>query len=236
MTIDSQTNDAHFITPRLDNTQPQNTPVDVFALEFFSNNPSILLSGERKGILHVIDLRVPPFGSDADTILHPSCITHIKQLDSHRILVSGLYSSLCQYDLRYRKTDTSGPDYPRKKSPFGYNANHTRSILDYPDFHNSATIYHGLDVDLETGVVAVAQEHDSVHRPVQIFSLHGGHKLRSPRLEAFTLIYPDQVMRCVKWVEDVKDRAKSLYIGCNGIFRYGWTGDDDDGMLMTRGR
>lgn len=66
-----------------------------------------------------------------------------------------------------------------------------------------------------------------MHPPVQIFSLHGGHTLRSPRVEKFDMISRDQVVKCVQWVEDVENRAKSLYIGSNGIWRYAWTGDDD---------
>ena len=82
----------------------ENHPKDIFSLEFLDDNPSILLSGGRPGILNITDLRVPVFGRNADIITHPSSITHIKQLDAHHILVAGLNSSLRQYDLRFRTT------------------------------------------------------------------------------------------------------------------------------------
>lgn len=226
MTVDKRDYDAHFISPKP--VLHETYPTDIFALEFLSESPSILLSGGRRGILNITDLRLPKFGSNADTIRHPSSITHIRQLDFHRILVSGLNSSLCQYDLRFRKLDTPPtPTPPRKKPRPIQNPNPTKSILEYPEFHNTASIQHGLDIDSETGALAVGQEHDSVHPPVQIFSLHGGHTLRSPRVEKFDMISRDQVVKCVQWVEDVENRAKSLYIGSNGIWRYAWTGDDD---------
>lgn len=234
MTVDKRDYDAHFISPK---PTPQTTyPTDVFALEFLSDNPSILLSGGRRGILNITDLRVPKFGLDADTIRHPSSITHIKQLDAHRILVSGLNSSLCQYDLRFRKIDTPTTPVPRtnKKHRSRHNPSPTRSILEYPAFHNTASIQHGLDIDFDTGVVAVGQEHDSVHPAVQLFSLHGGHVLKSPRVEKFGLVAEAQVVKCVQWARDVENRAKSLYIGANGIFRYAWTGDDDFDVVVRK--
>ncbi len=114
-------------------TQFQNYPKDIFALEFLSDNPSVLLSGGRPGLLHVTDLRVPTFGyGNSDIISHPSSITHIKQLDAHRILVAGLDSHMCQYDLRYRKEETFDPSsthYSGSKNP--RNNTSTRSILIY---------------------------------------------------------------------------------------------------------
>jgi hypothetical protein len=227
MTVDKRDYDTHFISPKP--VPEERYPSDVFALEFLADNHSVLLSGGRRGILNITDLRIPKFGSDADTISHPSTITHIKQLDAHRIIVSGLNSTLCQYDLRFRKVDAPPPPAPfGRKYRSIYNATPTRPILEYTGFHNTATIQHGFDVDLETGVVAAAQEHDAfVRPPVQLFSLHGGQMLRSPRLEKFDDLYTDQVVPCLRFVEDCENRAKSLYIGANGIYRYAWIGDDD---------
>jgi hypothetical protein len=226
MTVDKTNFDAKFVSPIP--TPGSSYPTDVFALEFLSDNVSVLLSGGRRGILDITDLRVPKFGTDADTITHPSSITHIKQIDSHRILVSGLNSSMRQYDLRFRKLDTPAPPRKSKKLRSLYNASATRSILEYPSFHNTATIQHGLDIEPELGVVAVCQEHDSVHPPVQIFSLHGGHKIRLPALEDVSNIERDQVVRCVQWVDDAQHRTRSLWVGNNGgIDRYAWAGNDD---------
>jgi hypothetical protein len=159
MAIDKRNADAHFLSRKL---FPPDHSRDVFALEFLSNHPSVLMSGGRSGGLNFTDLRVPDYGSQADVIKHQSSITHIKQLDAHRIIVAGLESCLCQYDLRFRK----GPE-------------RTQSVLQYPDYQNTAHTRIGFDVDLELGVVAAAQEHDISHPPVQLFSLHGGYPLQS---------------------------------------------------------
>ncbi|TVY35631.1 hypothetical protein LSUB1_G004755 [Lachnellula subtilissima] len=162
-------------------------PSDVFAVEFLADNHNVLLSGGRKGILNIADLRVPNTSSE-DVITHPSCITHIRQLDNHRIIVAGLNSYLCQYDLRFRKlTSTVSSSAPglkkhssipktRRRDTSFKNQTSTRSLLQYPDFKNDSTINTGFDIDLETGTVAAAQEWDSVNPPVQLFSLHGGHR------------------------------------------------------------
>ncbi len=196
MTIDKQNFDAHFLSRNL---FPPEHSKDVFALEFLSNDPSILLSGGRSGILNVTDLRVPDFGQQADVIKHQSSITHIKQVNAHRIIVAGLESSLCQYDLRFRK----GPK-------------RTQAVLRYPDYQNSASIRIGFDIDLDNGVVAAAQEHDISHPHVQLFSLHGGHALRSEasrlgREGEFARISAGlEVVPCVRFAQDVEGKMKSL--------------------------
>jgi hypothetical protein len=173
------------------------------------------------------------FGRNADIIIHPSTITHIKQLDINRILVAGLNSNLCQYDLRFRKTDTYSPPRlqyrPKQKSK--RNLNPTGSILAYPDYCNSASIQLGFDVDLESGIVAAAQEQDENHRPVQLFSLHGGHKLRSPYVSKFRLWDEDEQapnVKCVRFARDIEGRMKSLYVGLAAdIQRYAWAEQEE---------
>jgi hypothetical protein len=206
-------------------------PKDIFALEFLYDNPSVLLSGGRPGLLNITDLRVPVFGRNADTISHPSSIIHIKQLDAHRILVAGLNSSLCQYDLRFRKDSHSSP--PRQRQTSRHNLKLTRTILTYPDYWNNASIQLGFDADLELGIIAAAQEQDEHHRPVQLFSLHGGHKLRSPYVSRYApgsghdenaAVNP----KCVRFVRDIEGRMKSLFVGQTiDIRRFAWAEIDE---------
>lgn len=130
---------------------PETCPRDIFALQFLAETPSVLLSGGRLGLLHINDLRIGnSFEKNLDWIYHPSSITHIKQIDPHRIIVAGLNSSLRQYDLRYRKADTIIPKNHGRGTP-------TRSIVQYPDYFNTATVECGFDVDVESGIVAVSQ-------------------------------------------------------------------------------
>jgi hypothetical protein len=195
-------------------------PRDIFSLEFLQDNPSVFLSGGRPGIINITDLRVPMFGRNADTITHPSSITHIKQLDAHRLLVAGLNSSLCQYDLRFRKEEAHSSRWPQIRR----NRHPTRYILTYPDYWNEATIQIGLDVDLESGIVAAAQEQDVHHCPVQLFSLHGGHKLRSPYVSR-NIRYVEEItnVKCLRFLRDIESRMKSLFVGQPpDIQRFAW--------------
>lgn len=193
----------------------ENHPKDIFSLEFLDDNPSILLSGGRPGILNITDLRVPVFGRNGDIITHPSSITHIKQLDAHRILVAGLNSSLRQYDLRFRKEATLSSAWPQTFSKHSSRRNRhpTRYILAYPDYCNEATIQLGLDVDLESGIVAAAQEQDEHRSHVQLFSLHGGHKLCSPYLSKRRYVEDVANVKCLRFARDIEGRMKSLYVG-----------------------
>jgi len=189
---------------------------NVFALEFLSDNHSILLSGGRKGLLDISDLRVPNCGTRADVINHPSSITHIKQLDAHRIIVAGLNSTLCQYDLRFRKdtVQSSSITEQRQHHKSRRNVKATRPILQYPDFWNNARIGLGFDVDFETGIVAAAQEQDEFHPSVQLFSLHGGHKLRSPAVSKTSLPFEEsQYVKCLQFAGHIEQEIKSLWIG-----------------------
>ncbi|KAL2066589.1 hypothetical protein VTL71DRAFT_2660 [Oculimacula yallundae] len=209
--------DTKFVTP----PTPSNVnPDDLFAVEFLSDNPSILLSGGRRGVLNLTDLRAPIPSWDKDTITHPSSITHIRQINAHRIIVSGLSSSLCQYDLRYRKEDLQLP------SPTRYQKNkaYTRPILSYPEYHNTASHQAGFDIDLESGIVAAAQEADEYHPSVQLFSLHGGHKLASPYTNDFQHNSKDHpTVKCLRFARDSDLQMKSLFVGHPGVItRYAW--------------
>ncbi|KAI9053874.1 hypothetical protein LZ554_002821 [Drepanopeziza brunnea f. sp. 'monogermtubi'] len=139
---------------------------DVFALSFLTDNPTILLSGGRKGILTLSDLRAPITIFGADKITHPSTITHIQPLNAHQIIVAGLNSSLCQYDLRYRK-DEFAISLTHRKSKSRQNPEPTRSILRYPAYQNSANWQIGFDVDLESGIVAAVSR--AIFFPSDIF-------------------------------------------------------------------
>lgn len=233
LTIDKRNYDMNWLGPKP--TQFQNYPKDIFALEFLSDTPSVLLSGGRPGLLHITDLRAPTFGyGNSDIISHPSSITHIKQLDAHRILVAGLDSHMCQYDLRYRREEPLGPSsahYSGSKNP--RNRTSTRSILTYPEYCNPARIHLGFDVDLESGIIAAAQEQGlqsdiSGSPAVRLFSLHGGHVLPSPdasKTKSWDFDEDVKNVRCVKFARDIEGKMKSLYVGqapLPQICRYTW--------------
>ncbi|EPE30874.1 WD40 repeat-like protein [Glarea lozoyensis ATCC 20868] len=212
---------------------------DVWALEFQNDKNDVLLSGGRGGQLQCNDLRDSRTPTESSTLItHPSSITHIKQLDPNRILVAGLESSLCQYDIRYLKLDT-GRVVSRQRPPNRLTTRQTtakastRTILQYPDYHNTATRNVGFDVDLEIGVIAAAQEFNGVQPLVRLFSLWGGHTLHSAALErhygSISNPYGDHV-RCLKLCRDIDDRMKSLYIGLgSSIQRFAWADEAENG-------
>lgn len=214
-----------------------NHPKDVFALEFLSDNPFVLLSGGRNGVLNTSDLRVSNLSSRlaADVIIHPSSITHIRALNSHRIIAAGLRSSLCQYDLRFLKLDKPITlTTPSKKSKYGKqdyqareNLQSTRPILTYPQYHNKSHLQLGFDIDLESGLIAAAMEQDdhSDNSLVQLFSLKGGEALHTPHFDkSLAQQQSRQNVKCLQFLQDIENSIKSLYVGVGGeILRYAWS-------------
>lgn len=239
--IDKESCDIHWLTPKA----PRNTdidddsgfPKDIFALDFLRNDPSVLLSGGRRGILSITDIRIPIFGRNSDSIRHPSCITHIRQVNDHRIIVAGLNSSLCQYDLRFRKLHAS-PLFPQQRTGKGKdkqtaNAKWTRPILQYPDYYNSSIIPIGFDVDLESGIVAAAQQSKSGWGlgPVHLYSLETGQMLRSLENNAGTVgrssegESQNEWVQCIRFARDYGKSVKNLYLSStigSDIVRYTW--------------
>lgn len=219
--------DTTFVTPAPDKDQPD----DIFAVDFLADNPSILLSGGRRGVLSLTDLRIPMSSAKPDTITHPSSITHIRQIDQHRLIVSGLNSNLAQYDLRFRRTRNLRPTpEQRTKAKSKLNLRPTTAILTYPDYQNSASHQAGFDIDLEAGIVAAAQEADEFTPAVQLFSLHGGYKLASPLANGFQAKGDeDLLVKCLRFARDSDSGMKSLYVGQKKVIqRYAW-GEVDDG-------
>ncbi|KAM3088954.1 hypothetical protein ACMFMG_000575 [Clarireedia jacksonii] len=231
--VDREIN-AAWISPE-GNSHNHDNPRDVFALEFLPENPFILLSGGRNGILNITDLRLPKFGPHADTIMHRSSITHIKAVDESRILVAGLNSSLCQYDLRFRKSRSiSSQEYyqQRGKRKGKKTRAPTFPCLDYPGYKNEAQIGIGFDVDLELGIIAAAQDYDS---RINLFSLHGGHILNSRPVKSKMADdrYIDSILckgtRCLKFVQDTPNNPRSIWVADqNSLARWAWDHGDSD--------
>jgi hypothetical protein len=216
------------------------TMPDVWAVEFQQEKDDVILSGGRGGILHCNDFKDRRIATSASTIItHPSSVTHIRQLDTHRLLVAGLESSLCQYDLRYLKLDTEGRIGPGHHESLAHAGPSpklsrpcTRPILQYLDYYNTATRELGFDIDLETGVIAAAQEAIHSQPPIRLFSLWGGHSLSSP---ALSKLYGEGMnanegnIKCLRFGRDVDHRMKSLYFARGGSMqRLAWAEEEFD--------
>ncbi|KAB8303667.1 hypothetical protein EYC80_005061 [Monilinia laxa] len=168
-------------------------PRDVFSLAYLPNHKDILLSGERSGMLNIIDLRLPQFGAAAEKIQYTSCVAHIKPLDEHRILVAGCASDLSQYDRRFIKRNTDRSIFSTVRTAS------ERPYLTYPGYRNNGFIGIPLDVDMELGIIAAADE-PSV---ITLFSLHGGQVLSGFNFRSN--------MECIKFVPDEWGKPKSLW-------------------------
>ena len=123
---------------------------------------------------------------------------------------------MLQYDLRFRKTLSSihinNSPRKRKRAPGITNLQTTLPTLSYPEYYNQATVLAGLDIDVESGIVAAAQEEDTGNDCVQLFSLHGGEKLESRIGDRCNNLCSDKkVVRCVQFVRDDVRKMKSLW-------------------------
>lgn len=237
--------DPVWITPDWnDDELRENGFSSIFAIEFLSgqhHNHKVLLTGSRKGFLNILDLRAPVFTRTSDHITHPSSVSHIRQINAHRIIVCGLQSSLCEYDLRYRKLQSSAQQTSNSMSLNGplLNRKFTTPILTYDDYYNPSSWQHGFDVDLESGIIAAATGRDGTgsHPPVQLFSLHSGKVVRNPYTRSLDMLGEKErdaekgyQVRGVQFARDVEGDVKSLFVGANrGIVRFAWAAKVDEG-------
>ncbi|RDW71306.1 hypothetical protein BP6252_07869 [Coleophoma cylindrospora] len=238
--VDKTSQDVRWITPKFSESAKMAdqvaSPRDVFALEFLRNDPSVLLSGGRKGILGITDLRVPIFDARADTIQHPSSITHIRQINDHAIIVAGLNSSLCHYDLRFRKVQTPAEPAWRAKSTRQTqvnNVSYTAPILQYHDYHNPSLIPIGFDIDVESGLVAAAQQSQTGLDVgcVHLYSLRTGNLLRSMPGDKMEVHSKTRTQNEAPggWVQCLRFSRGGLYFGSAafpGLCRYAWADTD----------
>ncbi|KAJ4261460.1 hypothetical protein NW762_006885 [Fusarium torreyae] len=72
-------------------------PQEIFAQDFQEGNHNVLLAGGRQPRLWITDLRAPE--AHWSFAKHTSSISHIKSVNPHHVLVSGLQSSMALYDM-----------------------------------------------------------------------------------------------------------------------------------------
>jgi hypothetical protein len=146
------------------------TGSDVFAVEFLTIGPPVLLCGSRDGAMRLFDMRVRQ--SEADTnssslvVRHKSSITHIRHLNEATMVVQGP-QKCALYDLRF----------PHPGSPSSVFTEPTQPVMTYEKVHNASgyMLTLGFDVCKERRVMAVANE--DLH--VRLFSMDTGNELES---------------------------------------------------------
>ncbi|KAF4448854.1 myocyte-specific enhancer factor 2d [Fusarium austroafricanum] len=169
-------------------------PQEIFAQDFQIGNHNVLLAGGRQPRLWITDIRTPePQWSFAK---HTSSISHVKSVNPHQVLVSGLQSSMALYDVRFLS-----------RSPRG-----TKPLLHFQEHRNEAHFHIGWDASPKLNVVAAAQDNGTV----KLFSLRSGRQLRCPAVES---IRTDTPIKALMFQRMPTERMASLFIGEGPLLR-----------------
>lgn len=173
-------------------------PREIFDQDFCVANPHVLLAGGRQHRLWMTDLRTPD--ADWSFAAHASSIARLRSVGENHVLVSGLRSSMCMYDLRFlgrgdrsRSNGTSTTASP---------------VLTFPTHHNEAHLYAGWDVSTDLGAVAAAQDNGTV----ALFSLRSGRRLRAPAVSAIAS-EGGVPIRALQFQRMPHERSPSLFVG-----------------------
>lgn len=192
---------------------------DVLAVDFFQGQ--CLISGERNGRIQLYD---PRDGKFTPTIFHPSAVRHIRQINSHTIVVAGLHSTLCNYDTRYCKPEPkakSWPKLPTSQANKQIIQEYTMPVVKYPVYKNDAYLDMGFDVDLDDSLVAAVSEKHRTRQGgmslssdlVNIFSSHTGDLLQTLDPENEGSTYDTARTKAIRFVPYRGDgRPKSLWV------------------------
>jgi WD40 repeat protein len=190
---------------------------EIFAIDFLSSNPDVILYGGRDPRVRVLDPRTagPSMRHGSSLYInHTSSTCHIKAVGEHRFLVAGPRSAMCVYDLRFlRDTDAESGRYRNIK-------NGTQPVVRFPDYKNEAYIDSGLDVlrgpEHGPGDGVVAAAHDD--GKVALFSLRYGTRLKSPVVDqidyqARRSDAGKRVVRSLAFSTLPGERLASLFVG-----------------------
>lgn len=163
-------------------------PQEIFAQDFQQGDHNVLFAGGRQPRLWITDLRVPE--ARWSFAKHTSSISHLKSVNPHQVLVSGLQSSMALYDVRFLSRNSRG----------------ARPLLKFQDHHNEAHFHVGWDVSPDLNVVAAAQDNGTV----KLFSLKSGRRLRCPTVDS---IHVDSPIKALMFQRMPRERLPSLFVG-----------------------
>lgn len=193
------------LTPRIDRIYR-----DIFALEFMDEHPSILLAGGRPGHLSVKDVRDRNDDTRNMSKRLGSPITHIKSLNEHNVVVSGLKNAMAVYDVRMLRSSTNNNSNNNNNS----RANrrhptlaHVMPVVQFPDYRNGPHIQIGLDVDREKGIVVAAHDDGKV----AVYSTKTGHRLQSPDIDQIRS--HRGVIQSLQFETMPRDNHPTLFVG-----------------------
>ncbi|KAM5342938.1 hypothetical protein ACJ41O_013904 [Fusarium nematophilum] len=169
-------------------------PQEIFAQDFQRDNHNILLAGGRQPRLWITDLRAPE--AKWSFAKHRSSISHIKSVNPHQVLVSGLRSSMALYDVRFLSRNPRG----------------VKPLLTFQEHRNEAHFHVGWDASPELNVVAAAQDNGTV----KLFSLRSGCQLQCPGVDSINVGAP---IKALMFQQMPRERMPSLFVGEGPLLR-----------------
>lgn len=182
----------------------KNVPQEVFDQDFQTDNPNVLLAGGRQPRLWLTDLRAPEV--QWCSVPHASSVTHLRSVSPHQVLVAGLRSSMCLYDVRFfgRGNPTASANAQEKK--YRWTPNGSTPVLTFEGYNNEAHIHTGWDVNAELGLVAAAHDDGTV----KLFSLKSGRMLKGGAVGG---VKADTPIRALMFQTMPRERMPSLFVG-----------------------
>jgi hypothetical protein len=194
------------ISPPAQNRLPKETPCqDIFGLDFQPEHTNVLFAGGRPGYLFLADTRIGhEFWS---RIPYRAMITHVKALNQHQVLVSGLKDKMRVYDIRMMKRSNGNLHSPKHAAWREEREYTVTPFVTFPDYQNTAHIHMGLDVDIASGVVAAAKNDGTV----ALYSTKFGHKLKSPDIDK--LRSSAGPIQALQFATMGRDQNASLFVG-----------------------
>ncbi|KAL2890923.1 Myocyte-specific enhancer factor 2d [Ceratocystis lukuohia] len=216
-------------------------PRNVFAHDFLHESPNVTVAGGGTGNLWTLDTRVKDI---VNVFSHGAGVTNLSVIGNHQVLVAGLKSRMCIYDLRYTR-DSAAPanttihnnaSSPRANS-VAAESRRSHSIASaatphtvFPGYINNARLGMGFAVSTELGVVCTATDGGKV----VLHSLGSGRQLKVPILDGVDGGgAPIVSMRFAELPDGT--RHPSLYMGVgSSIYKFSSLGEEDVEMLAER--
>ncbi|KAL8718243.1 MAG: hypothetical protein Q9225_004601 [Loekoesia sp. 1 TL-2023] len=159
-------------------------PFSEVGVDFWTQN--LVLGGMRSGKVRMWDIRVN--GANL-RFQHPSCVSHVRAIDEHKVLVAGLRHKLSMYDARFIKASPQSEQW----SVFPP----SEPLYTFPTYRMKEYLYPRLGFDVYKNMVASGTE----DKKVQIFDLTSGRELEIGNKN----MLPNDTMtnhaRCLKFVE-----------------------------------
>ncbi|KAL1894839.1 hypothetical protein Cpir12675_003484 [Ceratocystis pirilliformis] len=204
-------------------------PRNVFAHDFLHESPSVTVAGGGTGNLWTLDTRVKDI---VNVFSHGAGVTNLSVIGNHQVLVAGLKSRMCIYDLRYTR-DSAAPASTTLQnnvsSPRGNSVAATPHTV-FPGYINNARLGMGFAVCTELGVACTATDGGKV----VLHSLGSGRQLKVPILDGVDGGgAPIVSMRFAELPDGT--RHPSLYMGVgSSIYKFSSLGEEDVEMLTER--